>query len=249
MILLVDAGNTRIKWAQFNGGLTHSGSVAYKNTDLTHLLDTEWGAFMPPTAVYIANVGPEEIEHRLSGWIRQHWQCPIEFIRSSASAAGVTNGYTNPTQLGVDRWLAMIAAHHLIPGDVCVFDCGTAITMDFITVAGRYEGGLIFPGLTLLQASLIANTAGCSMAQQGEFINYNQIVAKNTQDGIQLGSLQAAVSIIEQQAARLLDRFKLKPTFVITGGDAEILLAHLSQQYQYFPQLVLQGLSLLIQNN
>jgi type III pantothenate kinase len=249
MILLVDIGNTRIKWAQSEATLSHIGSATYKSEGLLQVLEAAWGAFGAPAAVYIANVGSSAREPSMTSWIEQKWRSPTHFIKSSAYAVGVKNDYKSPTQLGVDRWLAIIAAHHLFADDVCIFDCGTAITMDLVSKSGLYQGGLIFPGMALMQSSLINNTVGCSAEKSGDLIDYTQLVANNTQDGILRGSLHAVISIIKNQAARLQNEFNLNPTFILTGGDAPTLVSHLPRTYHYYPALVLQGLFLLIKNN
>jgi type III pantothenate kinase len=124
------------------------------------------------------------------------------------------------------------------------------MTMDLINADGFYQGGLIFPGLSLLQSSLTSNTKGCpNPSSSHELIVNKQMVAKNTNDGIMLGSLYAAISIIKNQTLRLQQEFNLTPTFLITGGDAPTLIPYLSSIYQYSPMLVLEGLSLLIKNN
>lgn len=249
MILLVDIGNTRIKWAQFDVELSHHDSTTYQGGHLLSQLDALWGALPVPRAIYIANVGACALDSIISSWVEQKWGCSIHFIKSSVSAAGVTNGYLSPTQLGVDRWLSIIAGHHLFIGDVCIFDCGTAMTMDLINADGLYQGGLIFPGLFLMQKSLLNNTVGCAITPSIDLPIYNQAVAKNTQDGVVLGSIYAALSIIKTQSARLQNEFNLDPTFIITGGDAGTLIPHLPSTYYHYPYLVLQGLSLLIKNN
>jgi type III pantothenate kinase len=147
MILLVDIGNTRIKWAQFEIELSHLCSHAYKSENLSQQLEAIWGMLTVPEVVYVANVAAPELEAIITSWVKQKWLCQTYFIKSSTFAAGVTNGYTFPAQLGVDRWLAIIAAHHLFPGDVCVFDCGTAMTMDLVNADGFYPGRLNLSGV------------------------------------------------------------------------------------------------------
>lgn len=139
MRLLVDIGNTCIKWARLTEGLMHHNSVRYKNQDIKKLLDEHWCVLDAPLEVYVANVGSHEVETALANWVAEKWLCPLHFIKSTASAAGVTNGYDFPERLGVDRWLAVIAAYNIFKTDVCVFDCGTAITLDLVRANGLYQ--------------------------------------------------------------------------------------------------------------
>lgn len=250
MLFLVDIGNTRIKSAQFESDyLSNHHSFVYRVDNLSQLLDQAWGAIDVPAAVYLANVGQKEIEVAISNWINQKWGCQIHFIKSIKSAMGVTNGYDFPEKLGVDRWLAIIAAYQIFKTDVCIFDCGTAITMDLVNANGVHQGGLIFPGVSLLQTSLLSNTAGCASAKLNDLNIKNQLVATNTNDGVQLGCVNAVLSILNYQRIRLAEEFDLIPTFVITGGDALFLISALPSGYHHVPDLVLQGVSLIAKNN
>src|SRR5579872_6093882 len=159
MQLLVDIGNTRIKWALLSEELAPYTSAEYSQKNLDTFFNEIWNALQKPTHVYVASVASQEINHHLEKWVTQNWQIPVKFMQSQATALGVTNGYEHPQELGIDRWLGMLAAYHLTEHqNVCVFDCGSAITADVITASGQHLGGLIFPGVFLLKNSLIKNT-------------------------------------------------------------------------------------------
>jgi type III pantothenate kinase len=253
MQLLVDIGNTHIKWAQLiNGELAYYNLSTYKDRNIDLVFDECWGEICAPSAVYVANVGCENLNIELSKWISSNWLCPLHIIQSTTETAGVTNGYDIPAQLGVDRWLAVIAAHHMFKSNksnICIFDCGTAITMDLININGLYLGGLIFPGLSLLRSSLVTNTANCNIGELKNFDINTRMVATNTSDGILLGSLSMVISLIKYQHLRLIDDLGFDPMVIITGGDAPLVVPYLSEVCHHLPHLVLEGISIMLKNN
>ena len=112
---------------------------------------------------------------------------PAEWIGATAAAAGVTNGYRNPAQLGADRWVAIIGAHSTWAVDCCVVDVGTAMTIDIVTAAGRHEGGLIVPGPTLMIDSLHAQTSDLATRSAASSDPARSAFADQTRDAIKNG--------------------------------------------------------------
>ena len=157
MLLLIDAGNTRIKWALLApdaplGGWLASGAVTHAELDT---LAAQW-APLSITDALLSNVAGVAIALRL----RSMLPLPVRDFVSLPWLAGVTNGYRNPAQLGCDRFAAAIGAHALAPGQaVIVANCGTATTIDAVTADGVFLGGMILPGLGLMASSLARNTA------------------------------------------------------------------------------------------
>jgi len=160
MILLIDIGNTRIKWAELEAGqLSPQRALAHSTVDHRKLFEDMLGSLSSPERVLIANVGGRAIEAACIGAIRERWTVEPEVIVSSAQAAGVTNAYREPHKLGVDRWLAVIAAHARVNGPACVVGVGTAMTIDGVDGSGRHLGGAIVPGPQLMIESLLKGTS------------------------------------------------------------------------------------------
>ena len=155
MKLLVDAGNSSIKWALCNAGEWHNGDrFVHRGRDITGQLTHYWASLQPPEGVYVANVAGKRLGRDLTTWTREWWSQTPEFIGSTPEACGVRNAYAEPETLGVDRWAALIGAHHQIRGAVCIVDCGTAITLDLLLADGQHRGGLILPGIEMLKRAL-----------------------------------------------------------------------------------------------
>jgi len=151
----------------------------------------------------------------------------------------VRNGYSNPSQLGSDRWAALIAAWHLVRGSCLVVNCGTATTVDALSATGEFIGGLILPGVELMQRSLNDATARLKPGK-GSY----QAFPLNTADALSSGAIQASCGAIERQYALLNDS---AIPVVLSGGAAAAQQDHLNVPLRIVDNLVLQGLLLIAQ--
>ena len=107
MILAVDAGNSRVKWALHDGrDFVREGWVAHAEIDA---LDAQWSSLPEPSTVVIANVAGDGIAERLRKSTGR-WKVPPRWACSARSQAGVSSRYDDPSQLGIDRWAALIGA-------------------------------------------------------------------------------------------------------------------------------------------
>lgn len=199
MLLLIDAGNTRIKWALAApagapGAWLASGAVTHAQLDT---LQAAWRS-LAISAVLLSNVAGTAIGARLRAQLPA---ClPPQAIATFASLpalAGVTNDYREPSQLGCDRFAAAIGAHALAPGQaVIVANCGTATTIDAVTADGVFLGGMILPGLGLMASSLARNTAQLPQIAGNSPLPAG--FADNTDDAILSGCLAAQAGAIER---------------------------------------------------
>jgi len=239
--LLIDIGNTRIKWAvENNSTLESQGAFQYRRASLTDLLNEHWKSIPLPERVLVSNVAGEDIRDILSEWVNSHWQVIIRVATVERFACGVTNAYHDVKQLGVDRWLAVISAWDRFRAPACVIDCGTAITIDGIAFEGLHLGGLIIPGLTMMQETLIKNTRGIDVDID------NQIkleFGRDTQRGVSDGCSFAAVALIDRVVKKMHAEMGDDLKCVITGGTAQFLASLLEGDFIIDSQLVLHGLS------
>ena len=239
MKLLVDIGNSRLKWAtELGGTLRQGGSLDYRSSSFAEQLREAWDFASPPRQLAIASVAAGPILREVLSLADALWPDikPL-LLRSSAYAHGVTNAYAQPEKLGIDRWLAIIAAHHEYAGDICVVDCGTAITLDVVSGAGQHLGGLIAPGLTLMPRSLIQDTALLHDDQHPAGAELGVF----TSQAIVNGALMAAVGLVESSMSRWASQGRL----ILTGGDALVVAEALSVKATLDVLLVFKGLVLL----
>jgi type III pantothenate kinase len=242
-VLLVDLGNTSLKWTWL--GEEGSGStraVAYAESGVTQAADRQWSGLEKPAEMYISSVAVADVEAGLRNWVERQWELEPVFVRAAASALGVVSAYERPGQLGVDRWLALIAVHNQVPERDClVVDCGTAITIDEITGEGEHLGGIILPGFGLMQDALRTQTAIPWPEMTGEAPS---LPATSTGDAIAGGGVHAVAALVEKMARQMEVRSGEAPTLVLAGSDAGYL-QRLLPAAELNPDLVMQGLALL----
>ena len=242
MRLLVDIGNTRVKWARDSGAadLETGTSFASEIGTLPGDLDRYWSAIERPSAVWICNVAGAELEHVLTGWCVTRWALAPHWVRSVAEAQGIVNAYADPSRLGADRWVAMIGARSLFGHPVCVASLGTAVTVDLVDAGGRHRGGLIAPGLTLMKESLLLRVGG---VKPESVVDMPDFWGRDSGACLESGVLQMAAALIERAVRQAEQDLGVPPSLMLTGGDANAVSPWLSVRHATVPDLVLQGLA------
>ena len=241
-MLLVDIGNTRVKWAQaHNGILSAHGAAAYAGKSVAQPWPPVWSGMPKPERIVVSNVAGPAVAARLRVYCQQHFALSPEFITPSARAAGVTSGYVEPAELGADRWAAVIGAFARHGGPVCVVGCGTAITVDTVSRDGRHLGGLIAPGLGVMQRAL-SEAAPALPAEAGAG---SELFARDTRTAVTGGVRYAALGFIERVVAEIRAQQGAEIKLLLTGGDAERLQPQLRERFTLAPHLVLEGLAVL----
>lgn len=244
MILLLDAGNSRLKWAMLrNGHFEHGGSFEHAANAVGELASAAWGELEPPQAVLIANVAGEPFRRALNSWIKRRWKLIPGYLQASAEEFGIRNAYREPARLGIDRWLALLAARERYNGPLCVIDCGTALTVDVLAQDNRHLGGLIIPGMRLMQDALTGRAEG--IRQQIQEASHEQVTLLGTDTGSAVagGTLYAEVAVIDRVLTDLRVELGQQLRCVLTGGDAPRLQPLLAFRTEIDPDLVLLGLA------
>jgi len=240
MNLVFDLGNSRCKWALADRDLAQGGVLLYGG-DFARELENNLSALPRPQQVAAVCVAATEHLHTLMHWVRRHWNLDLQTIVTRATQLGVTNSYKDPIQLGADRWAALVAARARLTDSVCVVDCGTAVTIDALDQNGLFRGGVILPGLALMRDALL-RTQGVRNVSG----NAGSALALSTADGVVAGTLYGLAGaidrVLDEQAALLGSA----PQTLITGGDAQSLLALLRHDVQYTPDLVLEGVAYIV---
>lgn len=232
-MLLLDAGNTRLKWALHDGErLRDSGALDYDSLDQLRVPASTLGA---QGAVIGVNVAGEAAASSIAAALQPLGLAPCWNLARRAQC-GVRSSYENAAQLGADRWAALIGARWLHQGPALVVMAGTATTVDMLDEDGLFLGGLIFPGFDLMRTALAGNTAQLPFAQ-GRFAEH----PRSTADAIFSGCLHAQAGAIE----RMFRKMASHPAALclIGGGGAELLLPVLALPQRHEPNLVLHGLA------
>ena len=245
--ILIDAGNTRIKWGVLSNAVI--GETAHvMHTDLDDAGFAALASRLPRQvdSAFVSNVAGPVLATRLTGLLAGG--CELRFAKTAAKACGVTNAYPEPRQMGVDRWVALIGAWLEFGDAVLVVDVGTAVTIDALDESGRHLGGQILPGLNLMSRSLGTSTSGIPVVKRhaAAFASDVGIFAASTADGVRQGAGNAIAGAIER-ARSVLAAAGHAPVLVLTGGDAPRLSAALTPPVAHRPDLVLAGLAGLLE--
>ena len=245
MNILVDIGNSRLKWVfEHDGEFTEMQSLAHTDNIEDCLLQA-WVGIDEPDRVAISNVAGPEITARLTSLMEKLWLgVEIMYAQAQAESFGVKNAYPDPELLGVDRWLSLIAVRrdYILPA--VIVDCGTAITLDVLDDQGNHRGGLIAPGLNLMKQSLQQGAHNLDFYSDQLSVG----LSNSTDAAIHSGTVYSVVGMIEFVVNKLLASEGQEVTLIMTGGDAELLAQHLDHPAIVEPNIVLQGLSLLQTN-
>lgn len=253
-VLLLDLGNSRIKWAVWRAGRMgrqHAAAHAgWSSRDFERQIFTEPGA-RRCSRVLLATVAGVSLETALVRAVARVLRIRPVFASSMRRAAGVTTRYREPWRLGVDRFMAVIAAHERAPHrTACIASIGTAVTFDVVDAHGVHRGGVIAPGPELMVRSLLDDTAGIERRAREarprvlrtEFSA--DVFARSTRSAIDRGSVLAVAGLIDRAVA--LSRAELggAPRLLLTGGGAYRISAWLPRVHEVVPDLVLRGLAL-----
>jgi len=248
MILELDAGNTRIKWrirqhgedgswARIAGGNVFAQQKTpsvfielgrqFENLQLARI-----------TRLLVASVRGEGFRNIFSALMTEKWHLQPEYAVVADMAAGVRNVYKEPSKLGVDRWLAMVAAFAQARGACCVVDCGTTITVDLVAADGQHLGGYIVPGLHLMRESL----ANRSRALNADQMAWDSVMpGASTAAAVHNGILAMALGFLRDIRQSENGRHS---SWFLTGGDADVLSQLMDWECKVVPDLVMDGLEL-----
>ncbi len=236
-MLLVDLGNTRLKWAWWDGTSLLPGAPVDHAQPLRPQLERVWAGLPRGARTLIASVARDRLEAELAQTVCDRGSEP-EFVRSRAAACGVTSAYAEPEKLGVDRFLGLVALHATVPGPTVLAGVGTALTLDALAADGTHLGGLIAPSPTLMQQALLGATARL-VADSRETI---EPFAAATGSAVRSGCWLAATALIERFHAETAGRLGGRPALVLAGGGAAALLPLLRVPARLEADLVLRGL-------
>ncbi len=240
--LLIDLGNTRLKWARCADNGSPGPATAFVHGD-----DAGWTALdqelrqSPPPAAWIASVAPAAVEARLlSALAAASPQSSIQRLSSPAAGGGVRNAYAEPKRLGIDRFLALVAAHSAFPGPALLVSAGTALTVDALAADGEHLGGLIAPGIAMAQDAVVARSGRVQKRDEGAV----DWLGRSTESCLASGAWTAAVGLVERSAAEFQRRLGVPPRLLLHGGDAAQLAPRLGRPAEVVDGLVLFGLAL-----
>lgn len=246
--LVIDIGNTRLKWAVYAAADPHTtllGSGAAMLEAIDDLARAHWRGMPRPEGMLGCAVAGDAIRRRVEEQLAEAWQLPPSWASSGALAGGVRNGYEHPNRLGADRWAALLGARGRMLDrangapvtPALVVMVGTAVTVDALDHEGNFLGGLILPGFGLMLKALEIGTAGLKVPT-GEVQDF----PTNTSDALMSGGADAIAGALERMHRRLERRCGIVPKLILSGGAASKLAASVELPHEQIETLIFEGL-------
>jgi type III pantothenate kinase len=246
MILLIDVGNTRLKWAWLTStGLSDQQAVVHRDAKPGLWTAALFDGDQKPERILVSNVAGEAMAKNLAKLARKIHGIEIEFITATPQFRELTNGYADPGLLGADRWLAVIGAWTKARSALCVVDAGTAVKVDSVDAGGRHLGGLIVPGIHMMREALLKRTSDIARAVEQSTPSMAGVLANNTIGAVSRGAVFALAGLADRAAEIIEQSTGVKPQLFITGGDAGMITGSMRARGEIVPDLVLQGLAVI----
>jgi type III pantothenate kinase len=246
VILLVDVGNTRLKWAWLTStGLSDQQAIVYRDAKPGIWTTAMFESGQKATRVLVSNVAGAAMAKTLQRLARKQFGVSVELITATPEFQGLVNGYLDPSLLGADRWLALIGAWTKARSALCVIDAGTAVKVDSVDADGHHLGGLIVPGIHMMREALIKSTSDIARAVEQSTPSMAGVLANNTIGAVSRGAVFALAGMADRAAEVIEHSTGIKPKLFITGGDAGMVSGSMRSQGEIVPDLVLQGLAVI----
>jgi type III pantothenate kinase len=252
-VLLIDIGNARVKWALSDAGRLGPVRRTMHGRDAASVLEAVRSDLrLRPRRIIVSNVAGAEIAEYLALGAREACGVEPSFVVSKASELGIRSAYARPERLGVDRWVAMIAAHarsqSIHPGATsCIIDAGTAVTFDAIRGDGQHLGGLIMAGPRLQAEALGTRTSDIgAVAADTRFPGDGlALLGRSTEEAVSHGAWLAIAGALTRACEAVDGAFEGSLLYYLCGGYARQLRDWLAFDVDLREDLVLEGLALI----
>lgn len=247
-VFVIDAGNSAVKWASSNSNeLSAMLSLSYPENITADFLIDEWKSLAKPKNVIASCVASEVIWQALAKACDELWDIKAQRVASLEKGYGLMNAYNKASDLGSDRWCAMLGVLHNTDSAFIVVDVGSAITVDLVDESGQHIGGYILPGLNMMKQSLGLQTAQVKVAMV-QNLTPSLSLGKTTEECVESGIYLSAVKLIEAIFEKESKRVN-KLECYLTGGDAKLIADLLPVKCIIMPDAVLRGLAVISSND
>lgn len=236
--LLIDQGNTRLKWVLARDGEIDENSAGQGDLE-AFMQACPQDASILPASVLISSVASKKEARVLAGFCESRWGLKAQLLESTEQRGGVHNAYREPKMLGIDRWLAIVGAVARHGKPVVIWDLGTATTLDAVDETGLHLGGMIYPGPATMLDSLSRDT---KLRVPPDLESSAVIPGRSTATCISNGVYAAQVGALNQFLRNISERMGGEPRLAVTGGAASQILPLLDFQYIHDPWLVFRGM-------
>jgi len=246
MILVIDVGNTRLKWAWLTStGLSDQQAVVHRDAKPGMWTSALFESGQKPSRVLVSNVAGPAMAKTLTQLAKKKFKLTVELVTATQEFQGLTNGYLDPALLGADRWLGLIGAWTMARTALCVVDAGTAVKVDGVDASGQHLGGLLAPGIHMMREALMNRTSDIAKAALCSTPSLAGILANNTIGAVSRGAVFALAGMADRAAEVIEQSTGARPKLFITGGDAGMITGTMLGHGEIVPDLVLRGLALI----
>jgi type III pantothenate kinase len=236
--LQMDVGNSSAKWRLVSADNSVAQRGEYK-TDDAHTLKQLLSISVAPEEIWISSVADERSESKIRDILVGQWGVEPWFARTEKQTNTLLNSYAEPSRMGVDRWLAMLAAREKLLGRICVVDAGSALTIDVVAADGLHEGGYILPGPELMERALLLDTDRVRFSEEAA---YELTPGRSTAEAVRHG-----IALAQAGATRLaLEQLNIADgQLILCGGGGPTLQLLLGGAGTLSPDLVFEGLTIM----
>ena len=237
LCLQLDVGNTSAKWRLVNGNEVSDRGDYRPNDESSQ--QRLLGCSESLDHIWISSVIAPASEIRLSRLLESQWGVTPWFARSQVCTGSLVNSYSDPSRMGVDRWLAMVGGREWTKSKVCVIDAGSALTVDIVGATGRHEGGYIIPGVALMERALLLDTDRVRFNEDiGHALTPGTSTAQAVRHGIALAQAGAVSLALNQAGSEPI-------ALLFCGGAGEALMQLVDRGGEMVPDLVFEGLEIM----
>ena len=241
MKLLLDLGNSRCKFAVLDdNGVMDYGVQNYgpfgKLYTVKSLCDKH-----SLNKVVVCSVLSEKMNADIIDTLSNKDGNDVFILTAEKNCFGVQLSYDDPSAMGLDRVAALIAVKENYPGNSCIVDCGTAVTIDALNNSGIHHGGVILPGVKAMQKGLLEST---KIERGNSKVDFN-VFANTTEQAIYAGCMSAVAGGIEYVVNKMTSAYDVIDQIIFTGGDAEEMQSYVNHQVKIDSTLVLDGLKVV----
>ncbi len=238
MNLYIDIGNSRIKWLLGDSDSDTINSHPFGAGDLAAELSECWKNEPVPERIIAASVGKKSIMDVVNTVCDSLWSKRPEYLTVQKEFCDVIIAYDDADRLGVDRWLVLIAAFNRYRTNLCIVDCGTAVTVDVVSATGRHKGGYIIPGVGMMRHALVSDTEKISVSEE---VHCDVKLGQSTEECIDNGIQLTVAAFIDRVVTSLQVQYQDNLKCILTGGGAESAMKLIATKFIYEPNLVLYG--------
>ena len=253
IVLLIDAGNTRIKWAFYRAQekvLEPTQAQVYQNPTWSLQLRQQL-ADRACDRIVLCSVASSEVRQQITAFAAE-LSIDLRVVENGFLGLGLSStAYHDPKQLGADRCVLMIAARAIhSQGSLCVVSCGTALTVDVVDPNGRHLGGLISASPRAIRQKIVADAAGVNIDIDliPKHDKMDSVYTQSTEQALYNGSVLSAIGLIREAYSQLQDQHPAESGhaawhLLYSGGGMPELLPYLPEQGVYYPELIMTGLA------